>query len=354
MPLTQQTSTLEDKRPKTVVLHQQTGIGDLIWHIPYIKAIAKQSHQGKISLVASPSTLAKHILPPENCIDEFIDYYHLPRSVDRDKEQGTRLSRLRDIVKTLKSKKFERIVLLSGRTSRALIAFLSGIPQRSGYGYSWSQRLFLNTPPYIQKPSGSSNPIYHVATSFCIAQGFCDAPILPRVTIPNEAKQKMSQRLAHLPKPIYTLAIGSSEPFKQWGTDNYAKLTQALVEKGFGVVLLGGKIDHEMATNIKSTVLDLHKKQVEIITDTAILESAAAIHYTDACIGNDTGVAQLASACDRLCYVIIGPRATIDHDPKQHYIISDKLSNITVQQIFKQLEQLPAPGFESSTSPTIL
>ncbi|MGL4667314.1 MAG: glycosyltransferase family 9 protein [Saezia sp.] len=341
----QSTSSSEDCRPKTVVLHQQTGIGDLIWHLPYIKAIASQSYQGKVTLVAAPSTLAKQIFSAEECIDEIIDYYHLPRSVDRGTQHGSRLSRLSAIVRTLKSKHFERVVALSGRTSRGLISFLSGIPKRAGYGYRWSQRIFLNSPPYIKRLEGKFNPIYHEASAFCIAQGFCDAPILPRITIPEELHQKVAARLAHLPQPIYTLAIGSSEAFKQWGTENYTLLTQALAQRGFGVLLLGGKIDHEMATTIKNSIAFEHQKQVEVMTDTPLLESAAAIKYTNACIGNDTGVSQMASACDRLSFVIIGPRATIDHDPKQHYVVSDKLSSITVQQIINQLESLQAPGF---------
>lgn len=338
-------SLSEDKRPRTVVLHQQTGIGDLIWHIPYIKAIAAQSFQGKVSLVAAPSTLAKQILPPEDCIDEFIDYYHLPRSVDRGPEHGSRWNRLCKIVQVLKSKDFERIVMLSGRTSRGLIAFLSGIPKRAGYGYRKSQRIFLNTPPYIKRFEGKSNPVYHDATAFCIAQGFCDAPIIPRMTIPQALDAKVAARLAHLPKPIYTLAIGSSEAFKQWGAENYATLAQALAERGFGVLLLGGKVDHEMASLIKNNITPPYQPHVEVITDTPILESAAAVKYTGVCIGNDTGLAQIASACNCLCYVIMGPRPTLDHDPKQHYVVSEKLSDITVEQIFKQLEQLPAPGF---------
>ena len=345
-PPTFSSTDSEDLRPKTVVLHQQTGIGDLIWHIPYIKAIASQSYQGKITLVVSPSTLAKQILPPENCVSEFIDYYHLPRSVDRSSAHGSRFSRLCQIVSTLKSKNFDRIVLLSGRTSRGLIAFLSNIPQRVGYGYSWSQRIFLNTPPYIKRPEGSSNPVYHDATAFCIAQGFCDAPIIPKITIPEELSSKAAARLAHLPRPIYTLAIGSSEEFKQWGTHNYTQLAQALAERGFGVLLLGGKVDQAMATTIKSNITSLYQKQVEVVTDTPILESSAAVKYTDVCIGNDTGLSQIAPACDCLCYVIMGPRPTLDHDPKQFYVISDKLSNITFQQVLDQLAQLPAPGFK--------
>lgn len=335
----------EDKRPKTVVLHQQTGIGDLIWHIPYIKAVAKHSHQDQVALVAAPTTLAKQILAPESCINEFIDYYHLPRSLDKDNKRNNRLGRMREIVNTLKSKNFDRIVLFSGRASRGILAAWAGIPQRAGYGYRWTQRLFLNSPPYIKRFEGKSNPVYHDATAFCIAQGFCDAPIIPKMTIPKELETKIHERLKHLPRPIYTLAIGSSEDFKQWGAPNYTELAKNLVSRGFGVLLLGGKMDDPMAKTIKNDILKKYQNQITIITDTPILESAAAVKYTDVCIGNDTGLCQIAAACDCLCYVIMGPRPTLDHDPIQHYVVSDKLLNITTEQVINQLRELPAPGF---------
>ena len=338
-------SSQTDKRPKTVVLHQQTGIGDLIWHIPYIRAVAKQSQGGQVALVASPTTLARQILSPETCVSEFIDYYHLPRSQDKNHKRSNRLARMREVVCQLKAGQYERIVLFSGRASRGLIAFWAGIPVRAGYGYRWTQRIFLNKPPYIERFAGKSNPVYHDATAFSIAQGFCDAPIIPKMTIPEALETKMAKRLAHLPKPLYTLAIGSSEQFKQWGTENYTHLAQALADRGFGVLLLGGKMDHAMATTIKNAIQQPQQNQIEIITDTPILESAAGVKYTDVCIGNDTGLCQIAAACDCPCYVIIGPRPTLDHDPIQHYVVSDQLLNITTEQVIAQLEQTSAPGF---------
>ncbi|RUS65571.1 ADP-heptose--LPS heptosyltransferase 2 [Saezia sanguinis] len=334
-----------DQRPKTVVLHQQTGIGDLIWHIPYIRAVAKTSRNDQVALVAAPTTLARQIMAPETCVSEYIDYYHLPRTLDKNNSRKNRLGRMKNIVNTLKGHEFDRIVLFSGRASRGLIACWAGIPQRLGYGYRWTQRIFLNQPPYIERFAGKSNPVYHDATAFCIAHGFCDAPIIPKMTIPQELEAKMARRLAHLPRPLYTLAIGSSEDFKQWGVENYTRLAQALVARGFGVLLLGGKMDHEMATAIQQQIPAAHQHQVEIVTDTPILESSAAVKCTDACIGNDTGLCQIAAACDCLCYIIMGPRPTLDHDPIQHYVVSDRLFNITVDQVMGQLAQTPAPGF---------
>lgn len=334
-----------DKRPKTVVLHQQTGIGDLIWHIPYIRAVAAHSQNNQVALIAAPTTLAKQLLAPEPCVNEVIDYYHLPRTLDKDHKRKNRIARMRQIVDTLKQHQFDRIVLFSGRTSRGLLAFWSGIPQRLGYGYRFTQRIFLNTPPYIDRFLGKSNPIYHEASAFCIAHGFCNSPIVPKMTIPLELQTQLSERLKDLPRPLYTLAIGSSETYKQWGADNYAKLAQTLADRGFGVLILGGKMDHEMALSIQQKITSKRQPQVKMMTDVPILQSAAALKCSDVCIGNDTGLCQIAVACDCLCYVIMGPRPTLDHDPLQHYVLCDQLLNITTDQILAQLAQTPAPGF---------
>lgn len=334
-----------DARPYTVVLHQQTGIGDLIWHIPYIRAVAAKSRGNQVALVASPSTLARQIMAPEICIDEFIDYYHLPRNVDRGTDTSTRFSRMHDIIETLRARHFDRIVLFSPRVSRGLIAYRARIPKRLGYGFNWTQRLFLNTPPYIRPYQGKSNPIYHNATAFCIAHGFCEAPILPKIIVPQELIDKMTMRLSALPRPLYALAVGSSEEFKQWGEDRFAELTRALAKRGFGVMLIGGKMDDPMAQRIRNQLAPELQTCVSIVTDTPILESAAAIKCADVFIGNDSGLGQIAAACDCPCYIIIGPRATIDHDPVQRYIVADKLSNIDVAQVFDLLSKTNAAGF---------
>ena len=49
----------------------------------------------------------------------------------------------------------------------------------------------------------------------------------------------MQERLAHLPRPLYALAIGTSETHKQWGVERFAQLATRLIEQGAGVILLG-------------------------------------------------------------------------------------------------------------------
>ena len=46
------------------------GIGDTIWHIPYLRAIAAASRDGKATLVCRPATHAKELLRYDDCVEE--------------------------------------------------------------------------------------------------------------------------------------------------------------------------------------------------------------------------------------------------------------------------------------------
>jgi heptosyltransferase-2 len=52
---------------RTVVVHHRSGIGDLIWHIPYLRAIAATSAGGRVSVIARPSCRAPEVLAAEAC-----------------------------------------------------------------------------------------------------------------------------------------------------------------------------------------------------------------------------------------------------------------------------------------------
>ncbi|MBC7662344.1 MAG: hypothetical protein H7276_00885, partial [Caulobacter sp.] len=42
-------------RPRTAVLIQHAGMGDLVWHVPYFRRIAETSSDGQVTVIAPPS-----------------------------------------------------------------------------------------------------------------------------------------------------------------------------------------------------------------------------------------------------------------------------------------------------------
>ena len=323
-----------DKRPRTVVLLQYTGIGDLIWHIQYFKAVAKQSQGGQVTVVAQPSTLARAFIGKEPWVEAVIDHDHRPRRGEKRKGRHAGLLGMWRMAQQLKQGRFDRIVLFSGRISRGLIAAMSGIPLRIGFGYKPLQRLCLNQGPYIAAHQGPSLAVYPEASAFMVAHGFCQQPIVPSLELPVDLVLQMQQCLAYLPRPLYAFAIGTSETHKQWGVKRYAELAQRLIERGAGVVLVGGPAEVQLAKDIEALVPQASRHAFTIITDAPVLGSAAALRVADVCVGNDTGMINVAAAVGRPSYVLIGARGTLDQDPERmHNVRAASLSDISVNQV---------------------
>lgn len=327
-------SKLTDPRPRTVVLLQYTGIGDLIWHIHYFKMIAEQSQGGRVTVVAQPSTLTKAFIGKEPWVEAVIDHDHRPRRGEKRKGKHAGLTGMWRMAQELKAGQFDRIILFSGRASRGLIAWLSGIPVRMGFGYKGLQRMFLNTPPYISAYKGEALAVYPEASAFMVAHGFCQEAIVPRMDVPDEMVAQMTQRMASLPRPLYAFAIGTSELHKQWGIRNFAELAHRLIQKGAGVVLLGGPAEVQIAKDIAAQVPEADHHALSIITDAPVLGSAAALRLADVCVGNDTGMINVAAAVGTNSYVLIGPRGTLNQDPElMHNVRAAKLADITVDRV---------------------
>jgi heptosyltransferase-2 len=329
-----------DRRPRTVVMLQYAGIGDLIWHIQYFKMIAEQSQNGQLTVVAQPSTLTRAFIGKEPWVEAVIDHDHRPRRGEKRRGAHAGIKGMWRMAQQLKQGRFDRIMLFSGRPSRGLIAGLSGIPIRMGFGYNPLQRMFLNTGPYIPAYKGQSLAVYPEASAFMVAHGYCKTPLVPRLEPPADQICVMQARLASLPRPLYAFAVGTSETHKQWGVDKFAQLATRLIAQGSGVVLLGGPAEVQLAKEIEALVPQSARHALAVVTDAPVLGSAAALRMTDVCVGNDTGMVNVAAAVGRPSYVLIGARPTLDQDPAlMHNVRAEKLADISVDRVLALLNQ---------------
>lgn len=333
---------MTDSRPHTVVLHQFTGIGDLIWHVQYFKAVAAQSRGGKVTVIAQPSTMARAILGHEPWVETVIDHDHRPRRGEGRKATHGGLLGMWKFARELKSGGYDRIILFSGRPSRGLLAALSGIPERLGYGYSLIQRMFLTRGPFIKRYKGGAVGVLKETSAFAIAQGFCEQPLVPRIDIPESTLLEIKDRLQCLRRPAVALAIGTSEPHKQWGASKFALLAARLVASNHGVVLLGGRAERELAAEILAGLPEEARAAVEVLTNVSIMGSAAAISLCEFCVGNDTGMVNVAAAVERRTYVLLGARPILDHDPLITSLRAASLDAITVDDVIRALFPRPA------------
>jgi heptosyltransferase-2 len=327
-----------DHRPRTVVLHQWVGMGDLVWHIPYFRKIAATSSGGQVSVIAPPSTFARELLGHEPWVREVIDFDRHPRRNEGRKGRHRGVLGLLRMGKELKPQGFERIVLFTNHTNRALVAWRAGIPQRLGYGTSWLQRRMLTKSPWIERYTGPAVTAYKDATAFSIAQGWCDAPITPRLVVRPDALARMREALSDLPRPLHALAIGSSEPYKQWGEANFAALANLVAGQGHGVLMLGGPAEMDMAQAILRRIAPDCRDRVRAITDGTVSETVAAMSLVQSCVGNDTGATNIAAAVNTPTFVLLGPRPPLEHDPGTlHMLQAPNMADIAPADVAQRL-----------------
>jgi heptosyltransferase II len=328
----------DDQRPRTAVLHQWVGMGDLVWHAPYIRRIAETSRDGQVSVIASPTTFARELIGHEPCVREIIDFDRHPRREEgrRGRHRGT-LGLWRMGVE-LRPYDFDRIVLLTNHTNRTLVAVAAGIPQRLGYGTSWLQRRLLTSGPWIKRYAGPAVTAYKDVTAFAIAHGWSDRPVVPRLVVRQDALAHANARLAGLPRPLHALAIGASEPYKQWGAKNFAALAAALARAGHGVVLIAGPAERAMAeATLQGVAADL-RGQVRAITDGTVAQTVATLSLVHSCIGNDTGAANIAAAVGVPTWVVLGPRPPLEHDPEMlRLIVARSLAEIRPEDVAQRV-----------------
>lgn len=335
-------------RPHTAVLHQFVGIGDLVWHLPYFEAVARESAGGQVAVIASPTTFARQLLEGLPWVAEVIDFDRRPRRSEGRQGRHAGVAGLFRMGRELRDKRFERIVLFSGHPNRGFVAWLAGIPQRLGYGTGWLQRRFLNQGPYIQRYEGPSVSVFNEAASYALAHGWCSQRLVPKIQARPAALHDMRERLAALPRPLYAFAIGTSEPFKQWGQARYAELATRLIERGCGVVLLGGPGETQLAEAIVADVPAALRHGIRAGTKQSILHTVAALRLADGCVGNDTGVTNLAVACDLPTFVLLGKRPLLDLDPLMHMLRGPSLDAIGVQDVLAMMQAQRAPGFNAA------
>lgn len=324
-----------DTRPRTAVQLQLNGMGDLVWHAQYFRCVAEQSQGGQVSVIVAPTTMARELIGHEPWVREVIDFDRRPRKSERRKGRHSGWGGVLRFGAELAPKRFDRMVLFSDHPGRAILAcWRAGIRTVLGFGDTWLQRRLLTKSPWIQRYRGPAVAGYKDATAFSIAQGFCTAPIVPRISVRPDALERMRERLAPLQRPLHALAIGASEPYKQWGEGNFVELANRLTARGHGVLLLGGPAEGQLAKDILTRVEPALRGLVTTMTGTTVAESVAALSLAQSCIGNDTGAVQFAAAVGTHAFVVLGPRPALEHDPEHvHLLQASQLADIRAADV---------------------
>lgn len=324
-------SSNDGKPGGTLVIQPLPGIGDTIWHLPHLKAIAASAPDRRVTLLTKERSLARELLAGASHVREVL--YLAP---DKGRHSGPLGGwRLGD---DLRPHGFESAWILHTSSRYAVAACRAGIPKRIGYGIGWQDAL-LTSPHGLSRRDRRLSAIAK-ANRLLEMHDLQVSGLAPELPLPQAAKGGAETIIGHVSTPIVALAIGSSEPFKQWGERNFGDLIAALRERHhLSVVLVGGPAEAESAARIAAR-FDNPPWLIQLI-ERPIIEAAAVVARCAACIGNDTGMLNIAAAVDTPALGLFGGSRPISEDPRLFPLSppgrikygKDRMSEISVEMV---------------------
>jgi len=285
---------------KTAVIHSYNGMGDLIWHLPYIHAVAKQTEEKKIILFSKKTTNAQELLSADPYIDKIIN-------LDDTRGIFTNLFSLFRISKSLKENNIKKLWIFHESTKYALAGLTGGVKERLGYEYGL-QKFFLSKRNVMPKSSKIERP-------FEKARIFLDSheikKIKPNFFIKKKSLLKIKKKYKKRLKPWVVISSTNKADFKKWPNERFSKLIDLMSESFKGTIfIIGAPEEKEFINKITYNL----KKTKKIITSCVSLhENAAIIYNSSLFIGLDSGAYNLSALIGTPSYAIMGASPPLKH-----------------------------------------
>lgn len=295
----------------TAVIQVKPGIGDVIWHLPFIRAIAAAAPGGKVAFLAPPSSRAQELLAAEPGVAETIYFRHSGSEFER----GVNLIRLSLL---LRRHRFRSIWILDRTTRPALAAMLAGIPERIGLGLG-AQSLFI-TNSGVDRSHFHDHPIDWLR-ALMAAMKVPLPSTEPALRLDDATLRAIAEKFTRAPRPWIALGIGASHPDKDWPDVNWTGFIAALRGRATGTVfLIGGEANVGRAQNFIAASAGAPAINA---CGLGVTEAAALLRHVDLFVGPSSGPLNLAAAVGTESFGLFGSTPVLTYSKFIHAIVPD-------------------------------
>ncbi len=290
------------------VIQVKPGIGDVIWHLPFIRAIAAAAPGQRVTFFAPPTSAAKDLLVAEPRIATTIYFQHAGSELQR----GINLVRL---VALLRRQRLQSIWILDRTIRPALAARLAGIPERIGLGLG-PQRAFI-TNPGIGQEHFHDHPIDWLR-ALMAALTVPLASTEPDLSLPPAVLAAVEGKFTHLPRPWLVLGLGASHPDKDWPDAAWREFLARLRTAGT-VFLVGGPANAARAEQLVASTATAAINACNL----SLIEAAALLRLADLFVGPSSGPLNLAAAGGTQAFGMFGSTPVLTYSKFIHAIVPD-------------------------------
>jgi len=264
------------------------------------------------SVLATPSAFAlKRFLPRiqvdilvEDWVAPLLDHHpHITNVLAL--ERGGLMSRMR-VARELRAEKYDVVYNLHGGTTATFLTRATGARHRVGFKTYQYAQLHNHLVPSPLLLWGQQKT--HSVEQQLALLGWTGVPVTDRprthLGVSPEAAETINQRLAAIgltDRKIALIHPAAAFATKQWAAENFARIVEYVAERGFAPVAIAAPHEQAVLENLVA------ESSVHIETfDLSLPEVTALAARSQLFVGNDSGIAHIASAVGTRCVVVFG------------------------------------------------
>ena len=295
----------------TVIIQAKRGIGDVIWHLPFIRAIAAATPERAVTFLTPPSSRGAELLQAETCVAQTIYFEH-------GGSEFARAFQLVQLARQLRRLRPKTAWILDKTLRPALGALLAGVPKRIGMGIR-AQRHIITNPGL----DASYDEVYPIECLIALFEqvGVPLETTEPNLNLPESVVGTIGERFASHARPWTVIGLGASTPDKDWSRAQWIEFIEAARRRTQGTIfLIGGPANVPVATDlIQSTAGASMINACEL----SLVESAALMKLANLFVGPNSGPMNIAAAVGTPAFGFFATNKVLTYSRHIHAILPD-------------------------------
>lgn len=257
--------------------------GEFILNTPVIKAIRQRFPAAYICIVVSPKV--QEIVEGNPDINDIMIY---------DEKAMSGILKSFKLICEIRKRKFDLVVILNPKKKFNIITFLAGIPVRLGYNRKWG---FLLTHKIEDKKFlGQKHEVeYNLDLVRRIGIDTEDKSLFIPISKEDEKSVDFLLKEYGILKPDSLIALHpwTSDPIKQWPTENFFQLAKRITKEFFSkVIIIGGKEEASQSNKF----CEGNKELINLTGKLTLRQLAAFLKQCRCLVSGDSGPIHMASA----------------------------------------------------------
>ena len=298
------------------------------------------------TVLSTPSLLALKRFLPNAEVDILLEDWVAPvldgfDVVDRVVITGNNLRSRLNAAREIRRRKYDVVFNLHGGPTSALFVRGSGAPHRVGYeNYRWPAiyNHRLSSPSEFWQSEEN-----HSAEQQLALLGFVGVPVedrpLSRLAVTTNAAACLAKKFEDVGKnldefePFALLHPAAAFNTKQWDSENFARVADALYDRGLRTIAIAAKNERPVLEGLRASA----RTEVLTFDNLTLPEITALASRSRLFVGNDSGIAHMAAAVNTPSVVIFGSSNRVHWRP---------WTAAANEVVFESFHCQPCPGFE--------